>query len=213
MAVVGAGIGRITVADIAGALRDEGVGGLGVAITFVLMAERAVVALKMHDIGPIGGIAIMAGIGMAGGAKVVGVVDVGFVEAVVAGVGSVNDDTALDHRLHRVQIAAAMGIVAGIALLDKGGLRGCAVTFVAMGADIFACLIRISVAASAEFFRFSPQAGIVSRIQNAGRQDRGRPGSPDPRHDHCSSSTGRQRARHCRADSLARACYGNPCNR
>ncbi len=56
----------------------------------------------------------------------------------------------------------------GIALLDKGAMRGCAVTFVAVGADILAGFVRISVAAGAEFFRRSPQAGIVSVFKMRG---------------------------------------------
>ena len=213
MAVVGAGIGRITVADIAGALRDEGVGGLGVAITFVLMAERAVVALKMHDIGPIGGITIVPGIGMTGGAKVVSVVAISFVQAVVAGVGGVNDDTALDYRLHCVQIAAAMGIVAGIALLDKGGLRGCAVTFVAMGADIFACLTRIGVAASAEGFRFSPQARVVSGFKMRGVRIMTGLAVQIPAMTIAHPVLVDSRGGIAVQSSLARACYGNLCSR
>ena len=55
-----------------------------------------------------------------------------------------------------------MGIVAGIALFGKGSMRGCAIAFVAVGADIFACFVRISMAAGTEFFRFSPKTRIVS---------------------------------------------------
>ena len=161
MPVVSASIGRVAVASCAGALWHKGIVSLRVAVGFVLVAQRAVGAFVMRDIGPVGGIAIMAGVGMTGGAEVVGIVAIGLVEAVVASLGSKNDDFALDHRLHCVQIAVAMGIVAGVALFDKGRLHRCAVTFVAVGADILASAIGIVVAAGAEFFRFSPQAGII----------------------------------------------------
>lgn len=67
-----------------------------------------------------------------------------------------------------MQIAATVGIVAGIALFDKGSMRGCAIAFVAVGADIFACFVRISMAAGTEFFRLSPQAGVVRRSKMRG---------------------------------------------
>ena len=161
-------VGWIAVASRTGALRDEGIGGLGVAIAFMLVAKRTVAALEMRDIGPIAGVAVVAGVGMTGGAEVVVVVAVGFVEAVVASAGGEDDDLASNYRFHRVQVAAAMRIVAGIALLDKGRLRGCAVSLVAVGADILASFIGIAVAAGTEFFRFSPQPGIVSGFEMRG---------------------------------------------
>ena len=86
----------------AGALRDEGIGGVGIAIAFVLVAKRAVAAFEMRDVGPVAGIAIMAGVVVAGGAEVVVVVAVGLIEAVVASTGGEVDDLALDHGLYRM---------------------------------------------------------------------------------------------------------------
>ncbi len=127
----------------------------------MFMAQRAVDAFMMRDIGPIGRIAIMAGVVVTCGTEIIVIVTVRFIETVVGGVGGEPDGSSLDHRLHCVQIAAAMGGVTAITLLDIGGLRGCAVTFVSVSADIRAGSIRISVAAGAEGVRSSPQAGIV----------------------------------------------------
>ncbi len=92
----------ITVAGGAGALRDEGIGGVGIAIAFVLVAKRAVAAFEMRDVGPVAGIAIVAGVVVAGGAEVVVVVAVGLIEAVVASTGGEVDDLTLDHGLYRM---------------------------------------------------------------------------------------------------------------
>ena len=90
-------VGWIAVAGGAGTLRDEGVGSIGVAIAFMLVAERAVATLEMRDIRPVAGIAVMAGVVVAGGAEVVVVVAVRFIKAVIAGAGGEVDNFAPDY--------------------------------------------------------------------------------------------------------------------
>jgi len=145
----------------AGALWHKGIAGLRGAVGFVLVAQRAVDAFVMSDIWPIGGIAIMAGVGMTGGAEIGVVVIVRWIEAGVTGPRAEGNRSPVDNCAYGEKIGRAMRIVAGIAWHDKVRLRRCAVAFVAMSADILASFIRIGMAAGAEVVRFSPQAGII----------------------------------------------------
>lgn len=160
----------LVVAVKARPLRHESIRGQWIAVGFVLVAGGTVGSFVMRQLGAIAGRTIVAGGGMAGGAEVVAILVVGFVEAVIAAKSPENDAGTMQVATDGVEIGAAVRVVAGVAGDGKGWLRGEIVTDVAMGADIGADASRIVMTTCTELIGRSDQAGITSLIEMGGTE-------------------------------------------
>ncbi len=104
-------------------LGHEGIGGLGIAICFMFVALSAIGPFIVRTFSPVAGVAVVSGRCVAGGAKIVPIIVVRFVETVVASAREEEDGVVSDHRLHREEIATAVRVMTGVTRFGKLTLR------------------------------------------------------------------------------------------
>ena len=145
----------------AGRLWHEAIVGEGIAVALMRMADRAVRAFVMDFIGPVGRVAIVRRVRVAGRADVFVVGRIRLVEAVRPHAIE-EEDFPISHFFpNRGQIAASMRVVAIGAVDDERGLGGVFVILIAVRTDHRAGRFGQRVAARTQRGRAIPEPRVV----------------------------------------------------